>query len=55
MDTTNYIEISFDAGSTYPIKLWPGELPVIISNNGATVTAKANTAACIMQVTAVAT
>jgi hypothetical protein len=60
LDATNYVELSSDAGSTYSIKLTPaasatvGGGAAMVANNGATWSARANTAACNISVQAVA-
>lgn len=56
-DPTNYIELSSDGGTTYSIKLTAGSSTKlgglsIISNNGVTWSARANTAACNLIVSA---
>ena len=59
LDTTNYVEVSSDAGSTYCIRLAPGSSTVgggiaLVPNNALTTWgARANTAACIVTVRAV--
>lgn len=45
LDVTNYIEIGFSTG-VYGIRLESGEVAVFRLNPGATIYAKANTAAC---------
>ena len=60
LDATNYVEISSDGGSTYCIRLAAGSSSVgggicLIPNNSlATWGARANTAACIVSIRAVA-
>ena len=59
LDTTNYVEVSSDNGSTYCIRLAPGSATVgggiaLVPNNALTTWgARANTAACIVTVRAV--
>ena len=59
LDTTNYVEVSSDAGSTYCIRLAPGSSTVgggiaLVPNNALTTWgARANTAACIVTIRAV--
>lgn len=55
LDATNYVEISFDAGSNYPIMLIAGTVSAgggtcLIPNNGATIFARANTSSCNISV-----
>ncbi len=52
-DATNYVEVSIDGGLTYHMKMMPGEFwgPVRIEG-GNVVHAKANTAACIIEIVA---
>ena len=58
LDPTNYVFVTFDAGSTYPIKLeagssgYPGGV-CLFPNNGKTIKCKANVAACDVSVRAV--
>lgn len=55
LDTTNYVEIGFSTG-VYGIRLLAGGGPALIYvNTGATIYAKANTAACDVQITSVST
>lgn len=59
IDATNYVELSSDGGTTFSIKLAAGTATVgggmvLISNNGATWSARANTAACNVTVRGVA-
>ena len=58
LDATNYVDIGFD-GSTYPFRLAPGTATagggvMMGPNNGATIHAKANTAACLISIQAIA-
>lgn len=52
-DATNYVEVSFDAGSTYSLRMDPGELcgplPMVA---GEQIGCRANTAACDVEVVA---
>jgi len=58
LDPTNYVEVTFDAGSTYPIKLeagssgYPGGT-ALFPNNGKTIKCKANGGACDVSIRAV--
>ena len=60
LDVTNYVEISSDGGSTYCMRLAPGSTSVggglaLVPNNSLTTWgARANTAACLVSVRAVA-
>ena len=50
-DATNYVEVSFDAGSTFSLRMEPGELcgplPMVA---GEQIGCRANTAACEVEV-----
>ena len=60
LDVTNYVEISSDGGSTYCMRLAPGSTSIggglaLVPNNSLTTRgARANTAACLVSVRAVA-
>ena len=60
LDVTNYVEISSDGGSTYCMRLAPGSTSIggglaLVPNNSLTTWgARANTAACLVSVRAVA-
>jgi hypothetical protein len=52
LDATNYVDIGPD-GSSYPIRLMPGEFSGPIHWNAAAVHCKANTASCKLEYVAV--
>ena len=59
LSTANYVEVTSDGGSTYPIKLAAGSSSdaggiCLIPNNSATWGVRANTAACVVSIRAVA-
>jgi len=59
IDATNFVELSSDGGTTFSIKLAAGTTTVgggmtLISNNGATWSARADTASCNVTVRGVA-
>lgn len=51
-DDTNYVDISFDSGSTFPVQILPGEICGPIMRPSGSIHARANTAAIELEIVA---
>lgn len=54
LDATNYVELSLDGGTNYKLRVPKGEIYLLYIVGGTSVYVKANTAACLVEQTAVA-